>query len=98
VAGIAIAMLIQGSDANAGLEYVLIALAAIALGGTPIGGGRGGLVGAIVGAAAIFLIQSLLSALNVNAYWNQVVYGVMLVTGAIIGAQLTAPPKTEAAG
>jgi ribose transport system permease protein len=98
VAGIAIAMLIQGSDANAGLEYVLIALAAIALGGTPIGGGRGGLGGAIVGAAAIFLIQSLLSSLNVNAYWNQVVYGLMLVTGAIIGALLTAPPKAEAAG
>jgi len=98
IAGIAIAMLLQGSDANAGLEYVLIALAAIALGGTPIGGGRGGLVGAIVGAAAIFLIQSLLGALNINAYWNQVVYGLMLVIGAIIGAQLTAPPKQEAVG
>jgi ribose transport system permease protein len=98
VAGIAIAMLLQGSDANAGLEYVLIALAAIALGGTPIGGGRGGLVGAIVGAAAIFLIQSLLAGLNVNAYWNQVVYGLMLAVGAIVGAQLTAPPKQEAVG
>ena len=49
VAGIAIATLLQSSDGNAGLEYVLIALAAVALGGTPIGGGRGGLLGAIVG-------------------------------------------------
>jgi ribose transport system permease protein len=97
VAGIAIAALLQSSDGNAGLEYVLIALAAVALGGTPIGGGRGGLLGAIVGAAAIFLVQNLLSALNVNAYWLQVAYGGMLIVGSIIGAQLTAPRKAEAA-
>jgi ribose transport system permease protein len=89
VAGIAIAALLQSSDGNAGAEYVLIALAAVALGGTPIGGGRGGLLGAIVGAAAIFNVENLIDALNVNAYWLQVVYGAMLVVGAVIGAQLT---------
>ena len=97
VAGIAIATLLQSSDGNAGLEYVLISLAAVALGGTPIGGGRGGLLGAIVGAAAIFLVQNLLSALHVNAYWLQVVYGAMLIVGCIIGAQLAAPRRTETA-
>jgi ribose transport system permease protein len=93
VAGIAIAALLQSSDGNAGLEYVLIALAAVALGGTPIGGGRGGLLGAVVGASAIFLVENLLGALNVNAYWLQVAYGGMLIVGAVIGAQLTAPRK-----
>ena len=85
VAGIAIAALLQSSDGNAGLEYMLIALAAVALGGTPIGGGRGGLLGAVVGAAAIFLVENLLGALNVNAYWLQVAYGGMLIVGAVIG-------------
>ena len=89
VAGIAIATLLQSSDGNAGLEYVLIALAAVALGGTPIGGGRGGLLGAIVGAAAIFLIQNLLSALHVDAYWLQVAYGAMLIVGCVIGLKTT---------
>jgi ribose transport system permease protein len=97
VAGIAIAALLQSSDGNAGLEYVLIALAAVALGGTPIGGGRGGLLGAIVGAAAIFLVQNLLSALHINAYWLQVAYGGMLIVGCVIGAQLTAPRRAGAA-
>ncbi len=96
VGGIAIATLLQSSDGNAGLEYVLIALAAVALGGTPIGGGRGGLLGAIVGAAAIFLVQNLLSALHVDAYWLQVAYGGMLIVGSVIGAQLAAPRKVEA--
>ena len=97
VAGIAIATLLQSSDGNAGLEYVLIALAAVALGGTPIGGGRGGLLGAIVGASAIFLVQNLLSALHVDAYWLQVAYGGMLIVGSVIGAQLTAPRRAGAA-
>jgi ribose transport system permease protein len=97
VAGIAIAALLQSSDGNAGLEYVLIALAAVALGGTPIGGGRGGLLGAIVGASAIFLVQNLLSALHVNAYWLQVAYGAMLIVGSVIGAQLTAPRRAGTA-
>lgn len=97
VAGIAIAALLQSSDGNAGLEYVLIALAAVALGGTPIGGGRGGLLGAVVGAGAIFLVENLLGALNVNAYWLQVAYGGMLIVGAVIGAQLTAPRKAGTA-
>jgi ribose transport system permease protein len=97
VAGIAIAALLQSSDGNAGLEYVLIALAAVALGGTPIGGGRGGLLGAIVGASAIFLVQNLLSALHVNAYWLQVAYGGMLIVGSVIGAQLTAPRRAGTA-
>lgn len=96
VAGIGIAALLQSTDANAGAEYILIALAAVALGGTPIGGGRGGILGAIVGAAAIFLVQNLIGALNINAYWTQVVYGLMLIVGAIIGAQLTAPRRAEA--
>jgi ribose transport system permease protein len=97
VAGIAIATLLQSSDGNAGLEYVLIALAAVALGGTPIGGGRGGLLGAIVGASAIFLVQNLLSALHVDAYWLQVAYGGMLIVGSVIGAQLTAPRRAGTA-
>ena len=97
VAGIAIAALLQSSDGNAGLEYVLIALAAVALGGTPIGGGRGGLLGAIVGASAIFLVQNLLSALHVDAYWLQVAYGGMLIVGSVIGAQLTAPQRAGTA-
>lgn len=96
VAGIAIATLLQSSDATAGLEYILIALAAIALGGTPLTGGRGGVTGAVLGAAVIFLIQNLLGALNINAYWNQVAYGAMLIVGAIIGAQLIATRRTAA--
>lgn len=90
VAGIAMTASLQTADPNAGAEFILISLAAVALGGTIIGGGRGGIAGAFAGAAVIFLMQNLLAALNVDAYWNQVAYGLMLLAGAVAGAQLTA--------
>ena len=37
------------------------------------------------GAASIYLMQNLLSALNVSSLWIQVLYGGMLLIGAIFG-------------
>ena len=54
----------------------------MALGGTPFGGGRGGMLGSILGAACIFLIQDLLSALDVSVFYLNIVYGGLLLFGA----------------
>ena len=46
---------------------MLIALASVVLGGTPVGGGRGGLLGSVLGAATIFLLQNFLTSIHVPA-------------------------------
>lgn len=91
VAGVALTALVQSTQATAGTQYTLIALAAVALGGTPLGGGRGGLLGSSLGAASIYLMQTLLSALSVPPTWLQIVYGGLLVIGVVVGAGITAP-------
>jgi ribose transport system permease protein len=88
IAGLALTGLIRSADSSLGLQYTLIAIAAVSLGGTPIGGGRGGLVGALLGATCIYLIQNLLSGLNVSAQWLDVVYGCVLILAVILSAQL----------
>jgi ribose transport system permease protein len=94
VAGIALTALVQTSDPNVGLQYSLIAFAAVALGGTPIGvGGRGGVIGSLLGAAVIYLLQNLLLVSGVSNVWLQVLYGLLLIGGAVAGAKLTAPPR-----
>ena len=45
----------------------------------------------------LILVQNLLSALHVNAYWLQVAYGAMLIVGSVIGAQLAAPRRAGTA-
>jgi ribose transport system permease protein len=97
VAGIALTALVMSTQASNVAAYTLIALAAVALGGTPLGGGRGGLLGSVLGAFCIYELQTLLSALDVSATWNQVVYGGLLVVGVVVGALLQASkPKTQA--
>lgn len=86
VAGIAITALVQSSQSGTIPFYTLAGLTAVALGGVPLTGGRGGLTGAFFGACALYLIQSLLGALNVAANWVNVVYGLMLLAGVLLGA------------
>jgi ribose transport system permease protein len=94
IAGIGVATLVQSADPNVGLPFALISLASVVLGGTPIGGGRGGLTGSVLGAAVIYLVQNLLAALHVSAVWLPAAYGLMLLSGVVLGALLSAPPRT----
>jgi ribose transport system permease protein len=96
VAGIALTALVLSTQTASVASYTLVALAAVALGGTPLGGGRGGLLGSILGAICIFEMQTALSALGVSSSWNQVVYGGLLVVGVLVGARLQAAPVRRA--
>jgi ribose transport system permease protein len=98
-AGIALTALVQSSQATSTSYYILVGLTAVALGGTPLLGGRGGLTGAFCGASALYLIQTLLSALSVPPNWLNVVYGAMLLVGVVVGAAVTMhrPAQIEAA-
>lgn len=92
VGGIALTALVQASQAQSATTYTLIALAAVALGGTVLGGGRGGLLGSFLGALVIYELQTLLSALDVPPTWLSFVYGAVLIVGVVVGAQLVARP------
>ena len=89
VAGLALAALLQSADASLGGQYTLVALAAVALGGTPFGGGRGGMLGSILGAACIFLLQDLLSSLDVSVFYLNIVYGGLLLFGVMLASTIS---------
>jgi ribose transport system permease protein len=89
IGGIAFTVLVQSTQASSTTLYTLVALAAVALGGTPLYGGRGGMVCSFFGATALYLVQTLLSAAQISATWLNLVYGVMLVVGVIVGARVT---------
>jgi ribose transport system permease protein len=94
IGGLALTAVFQTSDPNIGFQYSLIALAAVALGGTPLGvGGRGGVLGSLLGAAVIYLLQNLLLVSHVSNVWLQLVYGALLVLGVVAGALVSAPPR-----
>jgi ribose transport system permease protein len=88
VGGIALTGLVRSADAQVFNGYVLAALAAVALGGTNLAGGRGGLLASAVGATCIFLLDNLLAALHVSSQYVQVAYGGALLLAVVIGSLL----------
>jgi ribose transport system permease protein len=79
VAALSLTALIGSADPNVGPTYTLLAISSIALGGVSLAGGRGGLIGAAIGALDIFLLQSVLTFFNVSTFVLQVAYGAILV-------------------
>ncbi len=96
IGSFALVALVSSADAGQSSSYTLVAVAAVALGGTSLVGGRGGVLGSLLGAAVIYLLQSLLRGLDVNPTWLQLLYGVVLILAVVLGAQLTRKKKESA--
>jgi ribose transport system permease protein len=88
IGGIALTGLVRSADAQVFTDYILVALAAVALGGTNLAGGRGGMLLSAIGAASIFLLSNLLTNLHASAYFIQVAYGGVLFIAVLLGARL----------
>ena len=89
LAGIAITAQLHQAEADTGFvtPFILLAIAAVALGGTSLAGGRGGLFGSLLGAVVIFLIENLLGALHISSFWSQAVYGATLIIAVLFAAR-----------
>jgi ribose transport system permease protein len=100
IAGLALAAATQTGDPTEATQYTLPAIAAVALGGTSLLGGRGSLVGSVIGAAIIFQIQTLIDSLNVSSDTPQLIYGAILIVAIVASARLgrLSAPATDAAG
>jgi ribose transport system permease protein len=79
IAGLSLAAILGSVDPNAGVQYTLLGIASVALGGVSLAGGRGGMLGAVVGALDVFLVQNILTFYNISSFVEQVVYGAILV-------------------
>lgn len=86
VGGLVLIGLASTAEAGTSTAYTLIAIAAVSLGGLPLQGGGGGITNALAGAAAIYLLQSLLGVLQVSQTWLQVIYGALLIGAVLFGA------------
>ena len=74
--------------------YLLLSVAAIVLGGVSLAGGRGGLLGPIVGIYILGLIRADLTFIGVEPAYSQVIQGAIMVVVVMVGAYLTLRRRT----
>ncbi len=67
----------------------LEAIAAAVIGGCSLRGGRGSTIGALVGAMLIAIIRSGLVIVGINAYWQNLSIGLVLIATAIVNYEFT---------
>lgn len=79
LAGMALLGLSGAADARFGERYTLLSIAAVILGGGEFVGGRVSPVGAVVGAATLLLVNSLLTFLRLPPDWQIGAQGVVLI-------------------
>ncbi len=72
------------SNAGSGLE--LKAIAAVVVGGTSIQGGRGSLLGTLLGVAILGTIGPALTFLGINAFWEQAIQGTIILGAVMMDA------------
>jgi ribose transport system permease protein len=87
LAGYALSALTATGDPTAGNSYLLLMYAAIAIGGTTFSGGRGGVVGSMIGSATLSLIQKVLFSVGVLSFYTGIVEGFVMILAVLIGAQ-----------
>ena len=79
LAGIMTASRLGTAQSTAGLGYEMDAISAVILGGASISGGSGTIIGTIIGAAIMGVLRNGLVLLEVDAYWQQAVVGVVIL-------------------
>ena len=67
-----------------GLQYEFDAITAVVVGGTSLSGGSGNVVGTIIGAIIVGIINNVQNLLHINTYWQQVVKGLVILIAVII--------------
>ena len=79
IAGIATAARLGVGQSTAGQGYEMDAIAAVIIGGASVNGGIGTVMGPVLGAAIMGVLRNGLVLLNVSAYWQQAVLGVVII-------------------
>jgi len=72
--------------ANSGMDLELKAIAAVVVGGTPITGGRGSLLGTFIGVLLLGSIGPALTFLGINPYWEKAVQGAIILATVLFDA------------
>lgn len=84
ISGLIVTSRLSSAQPGAGASYEMDAIAAVVLGGASLSGGKGRLVGTLIGALIIGVLNNGLTIIGVSAFWQQVVKGLVILIAVLL--------------
>ncbi len=78
------ARLASVSSSSSGMYYEMDAIAAVIIGGTSLSGGKGNIMGTVVGIIILGVIGNLMNLMNISPYLNGAVKGLIILVAVLI--------------
>lgn len=82
--GLVLTARLGSAESTAGTGYELNAITAVVLGGTSLLGGEGSVIGTLIGALILGVIDDGLNLLNVNSFWQDAVTGLIILIAILL--------------
>jgi ribose transport system permease protein len=79
IAGLMFSVKLSGGDANLANGFLILAIVAVLVGGTPLTGGVGGVINTLVGTLIVVVIRTAMVYLEVDATMQQMIFGIILI-------------------
>lgn len=83
-AGILFVARMNAVQADIGNAYLLPVLATVYMGGTSASGGEGGIIGTVVGALVITMVNNCMNLLAVPSEWRDAVIGILIIATVLL--------------
>lgn len=84
VVGLIVSSQLVASHPATGESFELNAIAAVVLGGTSLSGGRGYILGTIIGAFVIGVLSDGLVMMGVSEFWQMVIKGLVIIAAVVL--------------
>jgi len=84
VAGIILTGYVAAGTIGGGMNYELTAIAGCVIGGASLSGGKGTIIGALIGSLIMASLENGMSIMNMSVFWQYIVKGLVLILAVYV--------------
>lgn len=95
LAGLTLTSTMAAAEPFGGNWYELEAIAVVVMGGTLLSGGRGTVMGTVLGALLLGLVSNAINLLGIDANYHTFIVGAMIMTAIILGSPVLARSRAH---
>jgi ribose transport system permease protein len=88
--GYFLAAKLRSAAPKMGDPFTLLIIASVVIGGTALTGGKGKVQGTLLGVFIVSIIQNGMNFIGVDAYWQQIVFGIFILAAIVISVDRSA--------